>query len=141
MINIEFWIIFALILFIIELVTSTFYLLSLGIGAVTAAVLNYLSYDVTTQLIGFSIVTIICIIISRPLSKKINEKSSDKKYNSQRLIGKKAKVTENINSEKIGKVIVDNETWIAVSDEELETDEIVEVIDIDSSKLVVKRNY
>ncbi len=135
----EFWIIFAIILLIGELMTGGFYLLSIGFGAIAAAILNYLQFSITIQIMAFIIVTLIFILVSRPLYKKLNNSAVDKKSNTERLIGLKAKVTEDIDSHKIGTINVNGEVWKAVSDEEISKGELVEITEIDGVKLKVKK--
>ena len=136
----EFWIILAIVFLIGELLTGGFYLLSIGIGALAAAVLNYLQYSITIQIIVFILITLIFVLISRPLYKKLNRNTVDKKSNTERLIGLKAKVTEDIGSDKIGTINVNGEVWKAISDEEISKGEEVEIIEIEGVKLKVKKS-
>ena len=135
----EFWIILAIVFLIGELLSGGFYLLSIGIGAIAAAILNYFQYSLTIQIIAFIIITLIFVLISRPLYNKLNKNTVDKKSNTERLIGLKAKVTEDINSDKIGTIKVNGEIWKAISDEEISEGEEVETIAIDGVKLKVKK--
>ena len=135
----EFWIILAIIFLIGELLTGGFYLLSIGIGAIAAAILNYLQYDITTQIIAFILITVIFILISRPLYRKLNQNTVDKKSNTERLIGLNAKATDDIDSHKIGTIKVNGEIWKAISDEMISEGEEVEIIDIEGVKLKVKK--
>ena len=136
----EFWIILAIIFLIGELLTGGFYLLSIGIGAIAAAVLNYLQFSITAQIIVFILITLVFILISRPLYKKLNKNTVDKKSNTERLIGLKAKVKEDINPHKIGTIKVNGEVWKAISNEEISEGEEVEIIGIEGVKLRVKKN-
>ena len=70
----EFWIILAIIFLIGELLSGGFYLLSIGLGAIAAAILNYLQFSITLQIIAFILITVIFILISRPLYKKLKRK-------------------------------------------------------------------
>lgn len=135
----EFWIILAIIFLIGELMSGGFYLLSIGIGAMAAAILNYLQFSMTIQIITFILITLIFILISRPLYKKLNKNTVDKRPNTERLIGLGAKVTEDIDSHKIGTINVNGEIWKAISDEKIEKGEKVEIVDIEGVKLKVKK--
>ena len=135
----EFWIILAIIFLIGELLTGGFYLLSIGMGSLAAAILNYLHFSITIQIVAFILITIIFIIISRPIYKKLNKNAVDKKSNTGRLIGLHAKVTEDIGSHKIGTINVNGEVWKAISDEEISKGELVEIMEIDGVKLKVKK--
>ena len=135
----EFWIILAIIFLIGELLSGGFYLLSIGLGAIAAAILNYLQFSITLQIIAFILITVIFILISRPLYKKLNKNTVDKKANTERLIGLKAKVTEDIDSHKIGNINVNGEVWKAISDEKISKGETVEITEIEGLKLKVKK--
>lgn len=135
----EFWIILAIIFLIGELLSGGFYLLSIGIGAIAAGILNYLHFSITIQIIAFILITLIFILISRPLYRKLNKNAVDKKSNTERLIGLEAKATEEIDSHKIGTINVNGEIWKAISDEKIEKGEKVVIIDIDGIKLKVRK--
>lgn len=135
----EFWIILAIIFLFGELLSGGFYLLSIGLGAIAAAILNYLQFSITLQIIAFILITVIFILISRPLYKKLNKNTVDKKANTERLIGLKAKVTEDIDSHKIGNINVNGEVWKAISDEKISKGETVEITEIEGVKLKVKK--
>ena len=135
----EVWIILAMAFIIGELLTGGFYLLSIGIGSIAAAILNYLQFSITVQITAFILITLIFILISRPLYRKLNKNTVDKKSNTERLIGLKAKVTEDIDSHKIGTINVNGEVWKAISDEKISEGEEVEITDIEGVKLKVKK--
>ena len=135
----EFWIILAMAFIIGELLTGGFYLLSIGIGSIAAAILNYIQFSITVQITAFILITLIFILISRPLYRKLNKNTVDKKSNTERLIGLKAKVTEDIDSHKIGTINVNGEVWKAISDEKISEGEEVEITDIEGVKLKVKK--
>ena len=135
----EFWIILAIIALIGELLTGGFYLLSIGFGSIAAAILNYFQFSITLQIVAFILVSLLFIILSRPLSKRLNKVPVDKKSNTERLIGLNAKVTEEIGPQKIGTINVNGEIWKAISDEEISNGEEVKIIDIDGVKLKVEK--
>ncbi|MDR3223815.1 MAG: NfeD family protein [Methanobrevibacter sp.] len=139
MFSLEFWILLTLVCVLGELLTLTFFLLSVGIGAGFAALLNYLNYNSTTQLIVFVVVTIICVLISKPISKKLTSKSSLKKSNSDRLIGEEAIVIKKIIPDEMGTVKILGDTWKAIADEEIAIGEKVIVEKIDGVKLIVNK--
>ena len=135
----ELWIVLAIVFIIGELLTGGFYLLSIGLGSIAAAILNYFQFSITMQIIAFILVTLIFIVLSRPLFKRLNRNAVDKKSNTERLIGLTAKVTEDVGPHKIGSIIVSGEDWKAISDDELSKGEEVKIIDIDGVKLKVEK--
>lgn len=92
------------------------------------------------QIAAFLIVSIILLIVTRPLVKKyINKKSQP--TNADRCIGEKAVVTEEINN-LLGKgaAKINGVEWTARSenDENIEIGTTVTVVRIDGVKLIVK---
>ncbi|MDR2830739.1 MAG: NfeD family protein [Methanobrevibacter sp.] len=139
MFSLEFWIVLTFACILGELLSVNFFLLSVGVGAGFAALTNHLKYDPATQLIIFVITTIICILLSRPLAKKLTKESPSKKSNADRLIGEEAIVIKKIVPDEMGTVKILGDTWRAISNEKIAIGEKVTVEKIDGVKLVVKK--
>ncbi|MDO5852359.1 MAG: NfeD family protein [Methanobacteriaceae archaeon] len=139
MISFEFWIILAIIAIILEILSLSFFLISIGMGFIAAGILNYYNYNSIEQITIFAIVTIICILLSRPLANKLTKNKSNRKSNTQRLINKKGIVIKTITPNKSGLIKVYGETWKAISDEEINTDEEVIIKKISGVKLIVEK--
>ena len=92
--SIEFWIFLAVIAILLEALTTNSFLISLGIGAVGAVAADYFGYDLTVQIIVFIIVSIICILLSFILSKRLNGDHDAIKSYQEGLIGKEGTVKE-----------------------------------------------
>lgn len=138
-IPLSFWIIlFAGCLFL-EIVTTGFYLMSVGIGAATAAVASYIGLDPTTQLIIFAVVTIICLIASRPFANILTRGSPDKKAATDRFIGEEGVVTEPIDPDNAGMIKISGESWRAISTEQISIGELVIVEKVKGVKLKVRK--
>ena len=139
----EFTLIFWIILFagclFLEIVTSGFYLMSVGIGAAVAGIANYMGIDPTTQLIVFTIVTIICLIASRPFANILTRGSPDKKAATDRFMGKEGLVTEAIDSDNAGMIKISGEEWRAISTEAIQVGESVIVEKVKGVKLKVRK--
>lgn len=139
MISLEFWVIIAIVAIICELISLSFFLLSIGLGAIAAAILNYYNYDPIQQLIAFIIVTIIFVVLSRPLSRKLTKNSSSKKANTDRFIGKVGIAIEDITPEKSGRIKIYGEEWRAVSDDEIHKEDEVKVVAVSGVKLIIEK--
>lgn len=139
MFTLEFWIILFFICLLLEIITTGFFLMSIGIGAAAAAVANYINLDPTTQLLIFVIVTIICLIVSRPFAKKLTKGSPKKKAASDRLLGKEGTVVEPIDIENSGMVNISGESWRAIADETISAGEKIIVEEIKGVKLKVMK--
>ncbi|MCL2687988.1 MAG: NfeD family protein [Methanobrevibacter sp.] len=138
-IPLSFWIIlFAGCLFL-EIVTTGFYLMSVGIGAAIAAVANYIGFDPTAQLIIFVVVTIICLLASRPFANILTRGSPDKKAATDRFIGKEGVVIEAIDHDNAGMIKISGEEWRAISTEIISVGESVIVEKVKGVKLKVRK--
>ena len=138
MMDLQLWILIAAICFIGELITAGFFILWFGVGASVAAVLSYLGFSETTQFVAFILVSIILLALSRPFAKRITMGMPDKKAASDRLIGEKGIVIEDISLKDGGIVRISGDTWRAVSDQEIKEGSSVLVEKIEGVKLVVK---
>ncbi|MGB9978400.1 NfeD family protein [Methanobacterium sp.] len=138
MIGLEIWVLIAAICFIGELITAGFFILWFGVGASAAAVLNYLGFSETTQFIAFILVSIILLALSRPFAKRITQGMPNKKATSDRLIGEKGVVIEDISPKNGGVVRISGDTWRAISDQDIKEGNYVLVEKIEGIKLVVK---
>ncbi|MGC9516943.1 MAG: NfeD family protein [Methanomicrobiales archaeon] len=137
MLGIQGWIIIAAVAYIGEMLTTGFFLLWFGVGATVAAILAYFGFSPNTQMISFILVSLVLLGISRPLANRIS-KDTGKKATSDRLIGMKGIVIEEIHPETGGIVKINGDTWRAISNHKIEVNKVVIVERIDSVKLVVK---
>jgi len=138
MIGIEIWILIAAVCFIAELVTFGFFIMWFGVGASVSAVLNYLGFSETTQIIAFILVSIILLVVSRPFAERITQGLPTKKAASDRLIGEKGIVIEDISPDNGGIVKIGGDIWRAISDQKISKDERILVEKIKGVTLVVK---
>lgn len=139
----QLWVIFAILLFIIEIFTPAFLMACFAIGAILAGVFSYFGFGLNGQIIAFSIGTLISFVGVRPLILKYgHRKGGIIKTNVEGLVGRIGKVSTTIdNSIDEGRIIVEGDNWRAVSDnnEIINIGEKVEVLKVDSVTLTVKR--
>lgn len=138
-IPLNFWIVLFAVCLFLEIVTAGFYLMSVGIGAAIAGIANYMSFDPTTQLIIFAVVTVICLIASRPFANMLTRGSPDKKATTDRLIGKEGVVTETIDPENAGMIKIGGESWRSIANDNISIGEKVVVEEVKGVKLKVKK--
>jgi len=139
MFSLEFWLIMAVLFILGELLTGTFFLLSVGIGAAFAGLSNYLNHDPITQLIVFVVATIIMVLLSKPIATKLTKNSPAKKSNADRLIGEQVKVIEEIKKDEIGLVSYMGDNWKATSNDDIPQDDKAIVESINGVTLTVKK--
>ncbi|MBO5717645.1 MAG: NfeD family protein [Alistipes sp.] len=137
----HYWIIAALLLFIIELFTQGFAVICLAIGAAGSAIGSACGLGIELQLVVFALVTLFSIFLVRPLLKRLFHIDREKvATNASAMVGRRGKVCVEVNDDD-GRVMIDGVDWKAVSltGERIEQGALVEVVAIDSVILTVKR--
>lgn len=145
-IQIDFWVIFWLIIAIgfvaVELSTVTLTSIWFAAGGLAALIVAMCSGGPLLQIIVFVLVSLIALIVTRPLAKKfinVNKTST----NADRAIGEEVRVIETIsNLNQSGMVVVHGQEWTARTEDDkeiIEPGEMVRVIRISGVKLLVER--
>lgn len=124
-----------------ELATSTA-LVSIwfGFGALISMILAIFDCSFMVQCIVFVLTSVVLLILTRPLAKKIQGKHI--KTNYELDIGKKAVVIEDIDNDlSHGRVKLKGVNWEArsVNDEKISVGSVVTVEEIDGTKLIVSK--
>ncbi|MCD7963452.1 MAG: NfeD family protein [Rikenellaceae bacterium] len=139
----QIWIIAAIILFIIEVISPSFFAASIGLGCIVAGISAIFLPQIWLQLIIFSVGVLLGFIYIRPfVLKYLHRRDNTVNTNVDALIGRTAKVSVTIdNSEGQGRVMVDGDDWKAVSadDTVILQGEKVRILKIDSIILTVKK--
>ena len=138
----QIWLIVAIVLVIIELLTAGFGVICFAIGAGFSALAAGLGAGLTWQILIFVVVSLLAFIFLRPIALRfLNRKSKDVKTNADALVGRKAIVSERIDAtQHTGRVAVDGDDWKAVAADGsiIEKGVEVEIIKLDSIILTVK---
>ena len=134
------WAVFIVVTAIIELQTSDLVTIWFTIGAVGALIAALFKLDIWIQLVIFLAISTICILLTRPLAKKLQQKEIIR-TNSDKVIGKIGVITKTIVAEDIGEVKVDGKEWRAINNDGLtfEVGEKVIVEAISGTKLIVSK--
>ena len=110
------WIVIAVVAAIIEATTVQLVSIWFAIGAIVTAIVSVFTDNILIQLAVFVVVSIICLLITRPLARKLKKSTGDFPTNCDRYIGKIAEVIVDINNiEAVGQVKVDGSVWSARS--------------------------
>ena len=129
-----------LLFVIIEAITVQLVSIWFALGALGGVISAACKADFSVQIAVFLVLSIIALILTRPLVKKFFT-SKLQSTNADRVIGKQAVVTEEINNIMAnGSVKVLGNVWTARSADEsiIPKDTIVIVEKIDGVKLIVK---
>ena len=92
------WFIVLIIFLILEIITTALVSVWFCVGAVFAFIVQLLGASLMIQVLTFLIVSLITVILSRPLAKKLVKSGDEVKTNVDSLIGKQAIITQKINN-------------------------------------------
>lgn len=136
-----FWLFIFAVLLVIEIVTLGLTTVWFAVGSIAAFLAAYVGFGVLVQVIVFLVVSIVLLILTRPIAVKFFNQEREC-TNAESLIGQKAVVTEEINTvHSVGKVEVNGMEWSAKADESniIEKDTIVLIKGIQGVKLIVEK--
>ena len=131
------WLAIAVVLAIIEMSTVNLVSIWFIISSMLAMIISLFTDNIFIQMAIFVLGGTLLLIITKDAIKKILPVKT--KTNIDRIIGMKGIVTEKITKKTLGEVKVDGKRWTAIADETINTDETVEILEINSTKLKVKR--
>lgn len=134
------WFVLLLVFCVIEAASVQLVSVWFALGALAALVAKFFNASLTAQVTIFIVVSIICLIATRPIVKKLHSKNIQS-TNADRCIGQDAVVIEEIdNMNAKGQVKVNGNVWTARSEngEIIPKDSIVKTVRIEGVKLIVK---
>ncbi len=135
------WILILIGALVLE-ITSLTALLSIwfAVGAVFALIAVQLGLNFIWQTVIFFAVSIIFIVVCRPLVKKYT-KVNFVPTNADRILGKQTKLLAPIGEDQWGIIKIHGVEWHATSfhNEIIEEGSLVEILSIDGSKVIVKK--
>ena len=132
------WVILAAILLVGELFTASFFLLPFGLGAAVAAVVNVFGGSLAIQWCVFIIVSVLTLVILRPLAKKITVKEPAK-AGVDRLVGMQGTIIEGGSGGSV-RARVDRDVWNTSTEDGSvpPIDTKIEVISVEGTHLIVR---
>jgi membrane protein implicated in regulation of membrane protease activity len=140
----QIWLLVAIVLVILEIMTAGFGVICFAIGAALAALAAGLGVDdIAWQIVIFAVVSLLTFIFLRPVVIRfLDKKSKDVKTNADAIIGRKGVVSERIDAaQHTGRVAIDGDDWKAVSEDGsvIEKGTYVEIVKLDSIIVTVKQ--
>ena len=134
------WLGVAAVMGIVEVLSLGLITLWFVIGALVAFLANLLGFDLVAQLVVFFLVSIVCLIVLRPVFVKYRKRGETEEPD---VVGQSAIVIEGIDNERlVGRVETANRmTWAARSADNsvIPTGETVVVKNRESITLIVER--
>ena len=134
------WISIFICTLIIELNTADLTTIWFCLSALVCFILSLFKVNYIVQIIVFCCCSISLLLITRPLTKNIMNKTLVR-TNADRVFDTIATVTKTITNEQVGEVKIENDTWRAVSfeDDYIEVGEKVIVHSFNGNKVVVSK--
>lgn len=137
-----FWLVVAVIMLVIEIVTTGLATLWFALGAIVAMVMDLCGAPLSSQVIVMAVVSVVCFILCmiwvRPKLESLRKKNVQR-TNADRLIGREGVVIVPLNgAEGKGQVKVDGQVWSAKADSDIEEGIKVTIKAIEGVKLVVE---
>jgi len=119
---------------------STVHLVSIWISlaAIPSYVMSLLSIGPGVQIATFLVVTALLLFLTRPVVIKYF-KTNEIKTNVDTVIGQNAVCIEKIQANTVGAVQLKTRVWSAISDETIEVNDQVRILDVEGVKLIVKK--
>ena len=136
------WAALALLLLIAEVFVSGFVMMCFAAGAAAAAVTAFMGYGPIWQMVAFIIVTVITVLLMRPIAARLTRKGGQNRWGIDRVVGQQAVVLIEISpTQALGRVRVNREEWQATSSDgqPIAQGAIVTVIGVEGTHLHVAR--
>ena len=132
------WLVVILICAFLEAITVNLVTIWFIISGLVALIASLFTDSIVIQVGIFVLLGVFLLVTTRkPLQRMVDV--LHEKTNLDRIIGMTGVVTEEILRGKSGVVKVDGKYWTAVSDYDIPVDSIVNILEINSTKLKVKK--
>ncbi len=135
------WIGFAVLMAVCEALTTQLVSIWFVLGGIAAAISTVFTPSIPIQSAVFLIVSLLCLIITRPLVKRFKKNRRIVNTNADRLVGQSGVVTMDIpDCDTVGQVKVSGEVWSALSnDAPVLKGSKIKVLSIEGVKLIVEK--
>jgi len=140
----HFWLILAVVMTIIEILTVAFFALPFALGGLITALFAWLEMPLAGQIGVFAVSSFLMMFVIQKTVKKyfMGKGGSAAKSGTDRLIGMNATVLKRIQGRTMrGEIKVEGEIWSAVAENEENYDEgeRVKVAAVEGAKLIVEK--
>ena len=134
------WGLIIILSLIIEFNTADLTAIWFGVAAIPPLICAILKVGVSIQIIVFAILSVIFVLVTRPIVKKFNQRETIA-TNSDKIIGAMGKITKAIPVDGKGEVKVEFQTWTAFSKSSIEIplNSTVIIKEIVGNKLLVEK--
>lgn len=135
------WIGIAVVMAIYEMATVQLVTVWFVVGAVCAAISTFFTDDILIQVIVFVAVSLVALVVTRPLVKKFKKNTVKVSTNADRLIGEIGTMKSDLGSpEDVGQAKFLDGVWSVKTDNPpLKKGDKVKVLAIEGVKLIVEK--
>lgn len=135
------WLAAFVLAIIIEACTQDFVSIWFAVGSLVSLIINDF-IPIWGEIIVFAVVSFVSLILTRPLVKKMTERST-RYTNVDEFVGKRVRVEREITKFDAGEIKINGIIYSAVLMENvedgIEVDKIVEIVALKGNKVVVKK--
>lgn len=132
------WLSIFVVALFLEFITADMVSIWFSIAAIPSFIMALLGVNPIIQIIVFIVLAILLLLLTRPFVMKYF-KTNEIKTNVDAIIGAIGVCSERIVINEIGHVKIKNQIWSAISNQTIEIDERVRVLDVEGVKLVVEK--
>ena len=136
------WLVFLIILLIVEIITVGLTSIWAAGGALAALILNILGASLVLQVVVFFIVTFVLLYFTRPFAVRFINTQREK-TNYEGIIGKTIRIAETVdNISQSGMAVVNGTEWTVRTEKDneiLEPGTLAKVVNIAGVKLIVRK--
>ncbi len=134
------WLLITILTAVVELITTDLVSIWFTLGGLAALIAYFLNASQLVQIVIFIIISLVCIISVRPLTKKYL-RTNIVSTNYDRVIGQHGLVLKRIDADTRGEVKVLSTEWSACSfdNSTLEAGDYCEILAVEGAHLVVKK--
>lgn len=131
------WLALVITLSIVEILTVNLVSIWFVASGIIAMIISLITDNIAIQITVFVILGLLFMLLTKNIVKKIVPKKE--KTNLDRIIGMEGVVLSKITKNHPGEVKVDGKIWSAIADETIKEDEIVKILEINSTKIKVEK--
>jgi len=137
------WIALAIVMVLVEITTVQLVSVWFMVGALCAALTTLFTDSIVIQLAVFVGVSLLALLVTRPLVRRLKENRVQLRTNIDRLPGEKGVMLKPVeNTESVGQAKVLGKVWSVKTDNPpLKEGDTVRVIAVDGVKLIVEKVF
>lgn len=132
------WFALIFVFIIIEAITLNLVTIWFAFGSICAYITSYFTENIIIQLIVFTVVSTVSLLLTKPLVEKYIKKNKES-TNFDRIIGQIGIVTKEIKKHENGRVKIDGKDWMAISEKNIKKGMEVEILKIEGAKIIVRK--